>query len=108
MIKQIETHGFTMDMRVWTNAAEWERYLYGKFGNAIKELRLYAWHSKTFFADCVLKNKHYGQFTVTSQWVHFNGHTASKEEVKVFEEATWNDDCFDGMLFKSDSETTGK
>jgi hypothetical protein len=51
-------------------------------------------------ADIVLEPGKYTHFIIASKRVSLTGYTCSREELAKFESLTYNDELYDGQLFK--------
>ena len=105
-VESFESNGFTMNPKTKAAMSEWRRYLLDAFGDQIKEFRVFLWSARVAFLDVKLWNGHYGYFNAGPDSVHFNGHTCSNAEYRIFTHATLNDECYDGKLFTDYKEAT--
>lgn len=93
---EIKTNGYELSDEVKSNIRLWKTYLDENL--EVKEFNLFYWTEKLVFADCILTNGHYAQYCIGDTSIHFNGHTCSNEEYKIFSSATIKDDCYAGCL----------
>lgn len=98
MITNRQTNGYRLNKKAIANINQWREYLTEKFNDHIKRFDIFYWSSSIAFCDVHLNNGHYGQFVINGKSVHFNGHTASHEEYRIFTKATKNDECYKGEL----------
>lgn len=77
----------------------WQNFLKAHFDN-IKKFVVFSYTDNIVFADVLLENKSYGQYTISSNAVHFGGHTCTFAECDILEKATYNDPCYKGELRK--------
>ena len=103
-VESFESNGYKMNPKTRATVAEWKRYLLEALGDQIKEFRVFLWSAHIAFLDVKLWNGHYGQFNASPKSVHFNGHTCSDVEYRIFTHATLNDECYDSKLFTDHKE----
>lgn len=57
----------------------------------IKLIEHFYYGDRLSMTDIVLQDRHYGQYSITAHGVHFNGHTCTKEQYKLFRLLTHDD-----------------
>lgn len=72
------------------------------FGEKIDRIEHFYYGDRLDMVTIWLYGKHYGDFNLTAKRVSFNGHTCTWWELYLFEALTWNDECYNGMLWEID------
>ena len=70
------------------------------FGEKIDRIEHFYYGDRLDMVTVWLYGKSYGHFNLTANRVSFNGNTCMIWEFDRFAALTWNDECFDGMLWE--------
>ena len=97
----LKTNGYEVSRKTMSNVYAWEAFLIDKFGEEnIRDIEVFFYTERFAFCDVYLKNKSYGQFGIAEFSVRFNGHMCTRDEYKIFNDATFNDECGGNKLFE--------
>lgn len=97
-LRELKTNGYKISENLEKTIKAWREYLVKNLGKEILKFYEFYYTDKLVFADVELNNKHYAQYTIRVNSIHFNGHTCNEKEYEIFSSATYNDSIFKGKI----------
>lgn len=95
----VQDNGYKPSRELLNVRYDWEEFIENTFEN-IKEIEHFYYGSDLIMTTVRLTDKHYGHFNITDKRISFNGYTCSYEELEKFQGCTWNDELYNGKLYK--------
>ena len=95
----VQDNGYKLGRGLLNVCYDWEDLVESTFEN-IKEIEHFYYGTDLIMTTVRLSDNYYGHFTITQNGVSFNGHTCTAEQREKFESCTWNDELYDGKLYK--------
>ena len=95
----IKDNGFKPSEQLLQVREDWEQLVESTFDN-IKEIEYFYYGAELIMASVRLTDKSYGHFNITEKRVSFNGHTCTYTQYMGFSKCTWNDELYEGKLYK--------
>lgn len=98
----VKTNGYRIGEDLKRVIDKFNHAAYILFGEKIDRIEHFYYGDRLDMVTIWLYGKHYGDFNLTAKRVSFNGHTCTWWELYLFEALTWNDECYNGMLWEID------
>lgn len=95
----VQDNGYKLGRGLLNVCYDWEDLVESTFEN-IKEIEHFYYGTDLIMTTVRLSDNYYGHFNITENRISFNGHTCTAEQREKFESCTWNDELYDGKLYK--------
>lgn len=98
----VKTNGYRIGEDLKRVIDKFNDAAYILFGDRIVFIEHFYYGDRIDMVTIYLHGGSYADFNLTAKRVSFNGHSCLSCEFNRFEALTWNDECYNGMLWEID------